>query len=172
MTEYFIKELAESDWLQYKAIRLRSLQDSPDSFGSTYERESAFQTEQWISRLKVPPSARDAVMLVAVVGGKYVGLVSCVTKCSAAHSATLYQMWVAPEYRKDGIGRALLEEACRWSIGQNVSHLSLSVSTTNVAAISLYSSIGFEPTGEVELLRPGSDIESQTMEALLDIEDS
>ena len=168
MTEYFIKELAESDWLQYKALRLRSLQDSPDSFGSIYERESAFQTEQWISRLKVPPSARDSVMFVAVVGGTYVGLVSCVINGSAAQSATLYQMWVAPEYRKDGIGRALLEEACRWAIGQNVRYLSLSVSTTNVAAISLYSSIGFEPKGEVELLRPGSNIESQTMEALLE----
>lgn len=172
MSEYSIKELSESDWLLYKAIRLNSLKDSPDSFGSTYERESAFQTDQWKSRLKIPPSARDAVMLGAVVGSTYVGLVSCVIKGAAARSATLYQMWVAPEFRKDGIGRALLEGVFKWASRHNVTHVSLSVSTTNIAAISLYNSAGFEPTGVIELLRPGSVIETQTMEVVLDKVDS
>jgi len=35
MSEFEIRELSEKDWLEYKAVRLESLNDSPSSFGST-----------------------------------------------------------------------------------------------------------------------------------------
>jgi len=55
MSNFEIKSLSECDWREYKTIRLESLQDSPDSFGSTYEREISFSPEQWKSRLRIDP---------------------------------------------------------------------------------------------------------------------
>lgn len=51
MSSHSVRVLTASDWLEYRAIRLRSPLDSTDSFESTYERESVFQTEQWKARL-------------------------------------------------------------------------------------------------------------------------
>ena len=172
MSNHSIRELSDSNWLEYKAIRLRSLQDSPDSFGSTYEREALFQTEQWKARLRVSPSIHDAVAFAAIVGESYVGLLSCVIQEPATRSAHLYQMWVAPEYRGDGVGMALVEQVRKWAYKRNIEKLLLSVTTVNSAAMSLYRKIGFEAIGETELLRPGSTLESQIMEAKLSANDS
>lgn len=38
--------------LRYKKLRLKALQLSPSSFGSTYETEASFTDQYWISRLK------------------------------------------------------------------------------------------------------------------------
>lgn len=167
MSDFSIRELSESDWLDYKTIRLRSLLESPESFGSTYERESAFQTEQWRARLRVSSATHDAVTLLALVRGSYAGLLSCVIKKSDSRSASLYQMWVAPEHRRGGVAREMVVQAKKWALVRNARNLYLSVSTVNVAAMSLYKKSGFEPTGDVELLREGSSIETQTMEAKL-----
>ncbi|KAJ3579333.1 hypothetical protein NPX13_g1227 [Xylaria arbuscula] len=39
---------------KYKPFRLASLQQDPQAFGSTYERELAFDEETWLSRIKNP----------------------------------------------------------------------------------------------------------------------
>ncbi len=172
MGNHSIRKLSESDWLAYRDIRLRSLQDSPDSFGSTYEREVKFHAEQWKARLRVSPSNQDAVVLVAAVGDSFVGLLSCVIQRPADRSAHLYQMWVAPEFREGGIGKALMEQARKWAHKRKIGKFTLSVTTINSAAISLYKNVGFKPTGETELLRPDSSLASQIMEAELSANDS
>jgi ribosomal protein S18 acetylase RimI-like enzyme len=47
---------------KYKAFRLQSLQESPEAFASTYEREVEFGDEVWAGRLANP----QATMLVAL----------------------------------------------------------------------------------------------------------
>jgi ribosomal protein S18 acetylase RimI-like enzyme len=81
-------------------------------------------------------------------------------------------MWVAPEYRGDGVGMALVEQVRKWAYKRNIENLLLSVTTVNSAAMSLYKKIGFETIGQTELLRPGSTLESQIMEAKLNANDS
>ncbi|KAI0508544.1 hypothetical protein F5B22DRAFT_391143 [Xylaria bambusicola] len=39
---------------QYRPFRLASLQQDPQAFGSTYEREIAFDEETWLGRIKNP----------------------------------------------------------------------------------------------------------------------
>jgi len=172
MSIHSIRGLTDSDWLEYKTIRLRSLQDSPDSFGSTYEREAVFQVEQWQARLKGSASVRDAVTLAAFSGDSCVGLLSCVISDDVTRRAQLYQMWVAPENRRKGVGISLVNHAKQWAYKRNIRTLVLSVTTVNAEAISLYKSNGFVPTGETEPLRQGSSLESQTMEAKLNANDS
>lgn len=172
MTKFEIKDILESDWREYMSVRLESLLDSPDSFGSTYERESSFSSEQWKSRLQIAPSIHDALAVAAVANQKYIGLLSSVVHSPDASSAHLYQMWVSPKYRGIGVGTALVERVRIWAVDRNIEKLLLSVTTTNLDAMSLYESIGFSPVGIVEPLRKGSVLQSQTLQLKLNAGES
>jgi len=169
MSKFDIRKLSERDWLAYKSIRLESLRDSPDSFGSTYDHEASFAPEKWKSRLKTTPTMLDAVVVAAVANKKYIGLLSCVIGTPDTCRARLYQMWVSPEYRGSGVGTALIDRVRSWATARNVEKLVLSVTTTNSEAVSLYQSIGFTPFGSLEPLRAGSDLQSQDMTLNLDM---
>lgn len=163
MTKFRIYTLEQSDWREYKAIRLQSLIDSPDSFGSTYEREIAFTEEQWKSRLRSKRDNINSILWVAASEKELIGLLSMVINLSNPGHASLYQMWVGPEYRKIGVGTALLNRAMKEAINLSVDSIYLSVTTTNTDAISIYSKKGFAETGRTEPLREGSDLASQIM---------
>ena len=167
MSEFLIRELSEGDWREYSAIRLESLSDSPDSFGSTFEKESSFEPEQWKSRLRITPPIQDAVALAAIDDSSFIGLLSCVIREVDPSSGYLYQMWVSPEYRGRGVGAALVDRVKVWAVTRNIEYLLLSVTTINTEAISLYESVGFVSDGNTEPLREGSDLHSQSMKLKL-----
>src|SRR5690606_19912818 len=97
MSEFEIRKLSTTDWETYKSVRLRSLKDSPDSFGSTYEREVAFSESDWKARLMPDPGTSISVSLVAEVCGKPVALASGVIWETDKKVTHIFQMWVAPE---------------------------------------------------------------------------
>ncbi len=164
MSNFLIKEMSESDWCEYRSIRLESLRDSPDSFASTYQREASFTDEQWRKRLRVPPDIHSALALAAIENQSFIGLLSCVLTAPETRCAHLYQMWVSPEYRGMGVGRSLVDRAISWAATRATGYIQLSVTTINADAISLYTALGFSPTGHTEPLREGSDLISQTMQ--------
>lgn len=51
MNNYVIKELSDNDLYDYRNIRLDLLLNESESFGSSYEEESLFSEDIWISRL-------------------------------------------------------------------------------------------------------------------------
>lgn len=159
--------MSQCDWEAYKAIRLQALQESPDAFGSTYEREARFSTDHWKSRLQISPNIYDAIALAAFDNQSTVGLLSAVVHEPESETADLYQMWVAPEYRGKGIGTALVTRIKDWAVSKDIRKLQLSVTTVNTDAVALYESIGFYPVGDVEPLREGSSLVTQTMEMRL-----
>ena len=158
-----IRALVDDDWEKYRDIRLRSLKQDPESFGSTYEREANFTAEQWIERLDLKARNSAALPLVAEQDSHAIGLVCGIVHEAGDDAAVIYQMWVAKEYRGQGIGRLLIEEIIRWASELNISTLKLGVITANTAAVRLYESIGFVATGELELLKPGSQLRVQNM---------
>ena len=62
------RRLGPDDWEVFREIRLRSLADSPDAFGSTLEREQAFTEADWRRRLRGPVYAVTDPGPVAVGG--------------------------------------------------------------------------------------------------------
>ena len=118
MDEFEIIELSESDWRDYKSIRLDSLRDSPDSFASTYEREVSFRPDQWKSRLRISSTIHDAVAIAAVSDKSLIGLLSCVIHGPDVKTAHLYQMWVSPGFRKRGVGSALVDHVKSWAVSK------------------------------------------------------
>lgn len=148
-------------------MELLSLQDSPDSFGSTYERETEFTSEEWISRLDSNNRAKFALPLVAELNGIAIGLAWGLLHSPSDQAAHVYQMWISPSARGQGIGKLLLNRIIDWAKKSNSKVVSLAVTTTNVAAVNLYRSTGFQSHGELEVLREGSPQSVQPMKLKL-----
>lgn len=163
MIRFEIKELKVSDWESYKQVRLASLKDSPDSFGSTYEREKAFSEADWKARLRPQPGVNISFPVVAESHGDIVGLASGVIWEEDPAVAHVYQMWVLPEARGKGIATALLNTITAWAELRGCELMKLVVTTTNEAAVNLYRSFGFYPSGNLEPLRESSALETQPM---------
>lgn len=68
-------------------------------------------------------------------------------------SGHLFSLYVAPEFARNGFGKQLLIAGIDNIRSRNLSKMSLWVFRENIAAQSLYSSYGFEPTG-VEKISP------------------
>lgn len=161
--EVSTRRLAAPEWQLYRELRLRSLADSPDAFGRTLEEETAFPAAHWETRiLRATDSTRD-LPLVAERSGEPVGLAWGRIDESAHRAAQLYQMWVAPEARGAGVGRMLLQAVVDWARGSDADTLSLGVTCGDTPATRLYLAAGFEPVGDAEPLRPGSELLAQPM---------
>lgn len=163
MSKIEIRVLGPLDWQRYKDIRLASLKDSPNSFGSTYTREAVYPDSEWESRLDPAARARNAIPLIAETDGGALGLAWGVIHEPDLHIVHIYQMWVSPAQRGKGVARALLEEIRAWALSKGCERLALSVTTSNDAAVSLYLKSGFTAAGAVEALRPGSALTVQPM---------
>ena len=136
-----LRRLTPDDWETFRQIRLRSLADSPDAFGSTLAREQAFAEDDWRQRLSGPVYVVTDPEPVAV-GGVF-------ERDERLH---VWGMWTDPAHRGRGHARAVLDalippDAEAW----------LDVNETNTAARAAYERYGFVGTGQREQLRPGSD---------------
>ena len=65
-----ITQFFADDWERARAIRIRSLQDAPDAFGTTLEYSLTLSPTTWQERL----ASSDAATFVAVVDNNDVGM--------------------------------------------------------------------------------------------------
>ena len=154
-----VRQLEASDWALYKEIRLRALQDSPDSFCASFDNEAAFTDEHWQERLGTDGSA----YLIAELDGNVIGLVCGVLPSTNDAYGNIYQMWVDPEFRGNGVGKVLLARIIHWAMNGKAPGLELGVTTINEEAVSLYELAGFTTVGELVPLRDGSELNVATM---------
>ena len=153
-----VDRLGEDDWADFREIRLRSLLDCPDAFGSTYGEESSQTERAW--RDWAAGRWRDGV--AAVFAGRADDGTPVGTATGAEYETErgighVYAMWVAPDARSAGVGRALLEAVAGWARGRGCDRLVLRVTETNERARLFYAAYGFAETGVREPLREGSE---------------
>jgi ribosomal protein S18 acetylase RimI-like enzyme len=143
-----IRLLGPSDAETWLALRLRALREEPRSFLMSEEEDAAGGVEAVAERLARP--AAEAFVLGAYAGGALVGSVGVARAGlrKLRHRATLWGMYVAPEQRRLGLGRALMREAIeRAGAMPGVEALALSVDAENEAAKALYRAHGFVTWG-------------------------
>lgn len=146
MSDFAIAQLGRDEGARLREVRLRALGDSPDAFGSSYEREVEFTSEKWTERLENP----DSRYWVATRDGADVGLV-CMMLEERRH-AHLLSMWVAPEARGLGAGSRLVDAAVEWARDAGAEEAGLWAVDLNHAARALYARKGFTPSGKVMAL--------------------
>jgi GNAT superfamily N-acetyltransferase len=149
MSEITIQRFGEGEWERLRDVRLRALRDTPDAFGSSYEREVAFTPEKWTERLT------GSWWRVAVADGRDVGLVCVRPDEGRAH---LLSMWVAPEVRQRGVGSRLVDAAVEHARREGFEEMVLWCVDHNTAARALYARKGFTPTGRTMGLPSNPDI--------------
>jgi GNAT superfamily N-acetyltransferase len=164
MHSLVVRKFAPNEWPTYRMLRLAALEESPDAFGSTLAHESERSADDWATRLSRGANSSRELPLVAELDNEPTGLAWVWLKDdNHPKFAHLYQMWVAPKNRRQGVGRALLDAAIAWARDVGAEALELNVTTGNSEAARLYGAAGFALTGSEQPLRPGSELRSRAM---------
>jgi len=97
----------------FKGVRLRALQDTPSAFSSTYADESQLTDTEWLNRVAQWSGKRSRTYLAMDTAGPC-GIASGFFDQDDLARAHLVSMWVAPTYRRLGIGAQLVNAIVDW----------------------------------------------------------
>jgi ribosomal protein S18 acetylase RimI-like enzyme len=136
-----IESLRPDQWEVFKAVRIRALEDTPNAFGSTLEKEIEYSESDWRGRLE----RTDCKTFIALSEEEMP--MGIVVGMQQDNRAGLAAMWVAPDRRKKGVGSALVDAVVNWAEKNEFEEILLDVADENLTAIRLYGSKGFTETG-------------------------
>lgn len=151
-------------WHIYRDLRLGALADSPDAFSTMLHEQEDRPDDYWTERIVSAGESDLDLALLATVDLVPAGLSFAKIPTSQRDQAHVFQMWVAPNFRRNGVARKLLNEIATWASKRNALCLVLDVSCGDTPAAHLYSAMGFRTIGQPQPLRPGSKLLSQTMQ--------
>jgi ribosomal protein S18 acetylase RimI-like enzyme len=140
-----IERITPERAMVFKDVRLRALQDSPTAFSSTYAKESQFPDEEWRKRA-VRWSSNGSAIFLAMDGDVGCGMIGAYEENE--ERAQVVSMWVAPEARRAGLGKRLVDAAVDWARFRGMRELKLMVTSVNGGAIEFYQRMGFGMTGK------------------------
>ena len=147
-----VRRVRDDEWRALRELRLAALADAPDAFWTRYDEALERSDDEWREWTSLPCH-------VAVEDGRLVGHGRRVRRPEDGTRADVIAMFVAPEARRRGVGRALVEAQMRWAESGGLSGASeLMVNVENDGAIRLYESLGFRDTGERAPLRDGPHV--------------
>jgi ribosomal protein S18 acetylase RimI-like enzyme len=156
-----VRTARPDEWRRVRDLRLRALADSPDAFGSTFERERAHAEREWLRWISGWESGANR-LVVALDGEAWIGM-AVGSRTGDDDRAHLYAMWVDPRSRRAGVGRRLVEAVLAWASAEGATEIELGVTAINHAAVDFYEGLGFADTGERHALREGSPLEVVVM---------
>ncbi len=142
-----IRRLVSSDAKPYQTLRLAALREYPSAFCSSYEEECDTPLAT-IAGHMAPGSGRNR--FGAFDGDELVGMLGVGRDNSPKlrHKAFIRGVYVAPSHRGTGLGRQLMEQALVFAASmEGVHQIGLVVTASNVAAVTLYQTLGFESFG-------------------------
>jgi ribosomal protein S18 acetylase RimI-like enzyme len=141
-----LRSITPQDIDDFKAVRLRALQDAPFAFSSTYERESRFSDSEWRARIE-RWNGDKGVGYLAMDRDVPCGIAGALLDEVDSSRAELVSMWTAPTHRRQGVGALLVNAVIVWARSRKARTLCLMVTHTNAQAIRFYERLGFAMTG-------------------------
>ena len=154
-----VDPVGEHEWATFRELRLRSLLDSSDAFGATYGEESSYPEPRWRDWAAGRWRGGTATVFLAREEGHPVGTATVAEYDAEPGVAHVYAMWVAPDARRAGAGRGLLDAAAGWARDRGCVRLVLFTMQHMHAAQRLYERLGFARMPERDgLLRTGSSL--------------
>ena len=142
-----LRILTPGDASAYRDLRLRALHEWPPAFGTPAEEEAQLSINDFSQRLIESRARRfvgafeDEILVGSVRLSRY-------DTSNESHRAYIAGLYVVPERRKLGYGRALLEQAVSYAkLDDELRRLNLTVVSEQKSAIALYASLGFVSYG-------------------------
>lgn len=142
-----VRVLVPADADAYRELRLRSLREEPTSFAASWEEERELPHQAFLDRLAPQDDRRS---FGAFDGDSLVGMVVLLRepKRKLRHKGLIVSVYVAPEARRLGVARRLLEAALAHAAGSmGLQQVNLAVNAANHAALALYEAAGFVAFG-------------------------
>ena len=144
-----IRPTCEADVVAYRELRLEALRTHPEAFGATYDEGLARPIERWQQNVRDGAGTDLGVIYVAEAGDTLIGMTGIYRDDSAKmrHRATIWGVYVRTQWRGAGIADALIAACLSWARERQSRLVTLSVVTTNAAAIRRYVRCGFSVYG-------------------------
>lgn len=147
-----IRLLTADEWVELRSIRLAALQESPQSFLSTYQREILYDADRWRAEFT------RGKWYIGTIADRPVGLLGVTRESEVpVHECYLEYLWVSPEYRRSGVALGMLTAVFERLRAAAIRTVFVWVLDGNEAAGYLYERIGFVRSSHRQLLaaRPG-----------------
>ena len=150
MNDIKIVRLSSKQWRRYREIRLESLREEPQAFGSSLMDTEKKPPAYWQGRLAEAARGENSVLLFAQDGERLIGMIG-VFYDETQETAQIISVYVNKAERGKGVGN-LLMQAILSEIGRKkgIRKAVLGVNQEQTAAVRLYLRFGFEVTGQRE----------------------
>ena len=141
-----IRLLHAADAAAFKKLRLQAINDSPSAIWPTYEEEASRTIEEVQARILTTDTQS---VVGAFIDEELVGIAGLRREALAQvrHKATLWGVFISPDYRRAGLARRLFAHVVSHARKQGVLQIHLCVNADNARARHLYRSLGFSPFG-------------------------
>jgi GNAT superfamily N-acetyltransferase len=142
-----VRRLAPDDAPALASLRRQALESEPLAFGASVEDDRLLATDFARAMLADP---REHAILGLFLGADLAGMIGVLRDVhrKRRHVATIWGLYVAPEGRGKGRGRALLDAAIRQARDwPGVEQVHLAVTDAATGARRLYESAGFRAWG-------------------------
>ena len=142
-----MRKAQPTDAMPFRELRLHALQDSPTAFSADYQRTSNQPAQHWEDMLTGHND--ESSIVLAHHEHSLIGMTGIARGGSpkTRHSATVWGVYVRPEWRGLHIAEELIRACLDWARDRKIVAARLGVTTTNTQAIRCYERCGFQIIG-------------------------
>jgi len=136
---YTIRPFLESEVMLYKAMRLEALQIEAPVFGSTYEREVAFNEHQWMERI----TNKGAGCFGLFCNDELVGITGLHIDGDDSSLAHMTQSYICKAHRGKHLSRMFYDIRIKWANNHQLKTLRIGHKESNIISKAANQRYGF-----------------------------